>query len=383
MRRLLSGTRSGAVAGLCTACGLPLLARYDLDAARRRLVRDEVALRPGGVWRWRELLPAVESPVSLGEGGTPLLPVPRLGARLDLAEVWVKDESVNPTGSFKARGLAVAVSMARALGATRLAIPTAGNAGLALAAYAAAAGLAAEVFCPADTPLPMRAGMSQLGARVHLVDGLIHDCAARVRAGAAHGRWFDVSTLREPYRIEGKKTMGYEIAAQLDWSLPDVIIYPTGGGTGLIGLWKAFAELETLGWITARRPRLVSVQAAGCAPIVRAFAAGEDRARPWEGARTAAAGLRVPAAIGDFMILGALRASQGLALAVDDDELIAAARQGAALTGILFAPEGGAVLAAAARLRASGWLERDSRVVLFNTGTALSYADVLGVSPTD
>jgi len=207
------------------------------------------------------------------------------------------------------------------------------------------------------------------------VDGLIHDCAVQVRAGAAAGRWLDMSTLREPYRIEGKKTMGYEIAAQLEWSLPDVIIYPTGGGTGLIGLWKAFAELEELGWIDGRRPRLVSVQAAGCAPIVRAFAAGEDRARPWEGAQTRAAGLRVPAAIGDFLILRALRASEGTALAVDDQELMSAARQGAALTGVLVAPEGGAVLAAAARLRTSGWLERDARVVLFNTGTALSYPD--------
>jgi threonine synthase len=368
--------RADALINLCGACGKPLLARYDLAGAARTLTRESLRARPPSLWRYTELLPAQSQTaiIDLGEGWTPLIHARRLGDRIGCPATYVKDEALNPTGSFKARGMSVAVSRARELGAQALAVPSAGNAAGALSAYAAAAGLPAHVFMPADVPLAFRAECAALGAHVTLVDGLINDCAALVRAGAAQGRWFDLSTLREPYRIEGKKTMGYELAEQLGWRLPDVIIYPTGGGTGLIGMWKAFDELERLGLIDARRPRMVSVQAAGCAPIVRAFEAGQEHAPLWEGARTVADGLRVPVAIGDFLILRALRASGGIALAVDDNALLEHARLLGATTGIFAAPESGACLAAQTRLLRMGWIRPDETVVLFNTGAGLKHA---------
>jgi threonine synthase len=309
-----------------------------------------------------------------GVGWTPLARAGRLGAELGMSRLYIKDESLNPTGSFKARGLTVAVNRARELGATALAIPSAGNAAGAMAAYAAALGLPAHVFMPADVPLPFRAECAALGARVTLVDGLINDCGARVREGVAEHGWFDVSTLREPYRIEGKKTMGYELAEQFGWRLPDVVIYPTGGGTGLIGMWKAFDEMEAMGLIGPHRPRMVSVQAAGCAPIVRAFEEGAEHAPLWQGAHTVADGLRVPVAVGDFLMLRAIRASGGTAIAVEDAELLEQARRLGAATGIFAAPEGGACLAALVRLLERGLVGSDETVVLFNTGSGLKYA---------
>jgi threonine synthase len=330
--------------------------------------------RPGGFWRYRELLPVADSAnvVSLGEVTTPLIPIRQARAAAG-GQVLIKDESRLPTGSFKARGLALAVAMAKELGLEHLAMPTNGNAGAALAAYAARAGLACTVFCPADTPeINIRETAIQ-GARVHRVDGLINDCGARVAAGcAAHG-WFDLSTLKEPYRIEGKKTMGIELAEQLDWSLPDAIFYPTGGGTGLIGMWKAFDELEALGWIGPARPRMFAVQAAGCAPMVRAFAAGEAFAEPWQNAHTVAAGIRVPAAVGDFLILQAVRESGGAALAVTDDAILAARAAVAREEGLLLCPEGAATVAAWEQALDRGLLAADARVVLFNCATGLKY----------
>jgi len=361
---------------LCPACGKPLLARYDLRTAAATLTRAALATRRADMWRYREMLPVRDDAaiLCLGEGWTPLARAARLGQQIGCANTLIKDESLNPTGSFKARGLSAAVSRAYELGARELAIPSAGNAAGAMSAYAALAGLPAHVFMPADVPVAFRAECKALGARVTLVDGLINDCGVKVREGAAEYGWFDLSTLKEPYRIEGKKTMGYELAEQLGWSLPDVIIYPTGGGTGLIGMWKAFDELEALGLIGPARPRMVSVQSDGCAPIVRAFEAGVEHAPIWQGARTIADGLRVPAAIGDFLILRALRASGGTALAVSDAEMIAAADLIGATTGIFPAPEGGACLAAQRRLLASGWIGPDETVVLFNTGSGLKYA---------
>jgi threonine synthase len=361
---------------LCPACGKPLLARYDLQKAAETLTRDSLARRRADMWRYQEVLPVRGDGaiLSLGEGWTPLARAARLGQRIGCPNTYIKDESLNPTGSFKARGLAAAVSRACELGARELAIPSAGNAAGALSAYAALAGLPAHVFMPADVPAAFRAECKALGARVTLVDGLINDCGAKVREGAAEHGWFDVSTLKEPYRIEGKKTMGYELAEQLGWALPDVIVYPTGGGTGLIGMWKAFDELEALGLIGAARPRMVSVQSDGCAPIVQAFENGLDHAQLWQGARTIADGLRVPAAIGDFLILRALRESRGTALAVGDGEMIEAANLMGATTGIFPAPEGGACLAAQRRLLHSGWIAPDETVVLFNTGSGLKYA---------
>jgi threonine synthase len=364
-----------ALQNLCDHCGRPLLARYDLERAARTLTREAMASRAPNMWRYREVMPAASDPVSLGEGWTPLHEAPRLAADLGLDRLYVKDEGLNPTGSFKARGLSAAVTMARERGADRLVIPTAGNAGLALAAYGAAAGLRADVFCPADTPDAFLLTMKLLGARVHRVDGLIDACGARVREGAATEGWFDLSTLKEPYRLEGKKTMGYELVEQLDGGLPDVIIYPTGGGTGLVGMWKAFHEMEKLGWIGRSRPRMVSVQAEGCAPMVRAFHAGEKTARPWEDARTVASGLRVPGAVGDFLILESLRESGGTAVAVSDAEMLEGARALGAREGVLAAPEGGATLAALKSLLGSGKIGKEETVVLFNTGTALTYLD--------
>jgi threonine synthase len=353
-----------------------LLVRYDLEEAKTVFTRDILRGRESTMWRYAEVLPVQDPDLpnrTLGEGFTPLLPLKRLGQSLGLSNLYAKDEGVNPTGSFKARGLAVAVMRALELGAKAVAIPSAGNAGSAMAAYAARLGLPAYVFLPQDIPAPFLAEMQALGAEVTLVDGLITDCAAYVREGAAEGRWFDVSTLKEPYRIEGKKTMGYELAEQLDWQLPDVIVYPTGGGTGLVGMWKAFDEMEQLGWIGPRRPRMVSVQAAGCAPIVRAYQSGAETATPWENAATIADGLRVPAAIGDFLILRAIRASNGTALAVDDRAIVSALAELGRSEGLFCAPEAAATVAALRVLVDQGRIQPDERVVLFITGNGLKY----------
>jgi threonine synthase len=361
---------------LCKECGKPLLARYDLAKAARTLTREDLGSRVASLWRYEEVLPVQNdwAMLRLGEGSTPLHHTRRLGESIGCPGTYVKDEGLNVTASFKARGLCMAVSRAWELGAKELAIPSAGNAACAMSAYAAAAGLPAHVYMPADVPTLFQVECRELGARVTLVDGLINDCGVKVREGvAAHG-WFDVSTLREPYRIEGKKTMGYEVAEQLNWELPDVIIYPTGGGTGLVGMWKAFDEMEQMGLISSRRPRMVSVQSTGCAPIVRAFEQGVEFAELWQGARTVADGLRVPVAIGDFLILRAVRASGGTALAVPDAEMLHYARVMGSQTGIFPAPEGAACLAAQVHLLEQGWIKPEERVVLFNTGSGLKYA---------
>jgi threonine synthase len=359
---------------LCTACGKPLLAIVDLAKAGRTLTREALATREKSLWRYREVLPLpgdVE-PVSLGEGGTALFRASRFGGDLDL---WIKDESQNPTQSFKARGMSVAVSMAKYLGATKLAVPSAGNAGGALAAYAARAGLEAYIFMPRDTPRANIIECRELGAHVTLIDGLITDCGAEIAQRKADEGWFDMSTLKEPYRIEGKKTLGYELAEQCDWQLPDVILYPTGGGTGLIGVWKAFYEMETLGWIGKKRPRMFSVQASGCAPIVRAFEAGEKSAAEFPSAHTIAAGLRVPKAIGDFLILKILRESNGGAIAVDDEKMIRTTREVGSCEGLFVAPEAAACFAALKHLRSAGKIASGERVVIFNTGSGIKYLD--------
>lgn len=360
---------------LCEACGKPLLARYDLEAARATFPREALVGRPATLWRYAEMLP-VRDPayrLSLGEGYTPLLKTRHLGPSLGLEAVYLKEEGLNPTASFKARGLCMAVSRAAELGAQAVAIPTAGNAGSAMAAYAAQAGLPAYIFVPSDVPAPFLAEYRALGAEVTLVDGLIGDCARYVREGVAEGRWFDVSTLKEPYRVEGKKTMGYELAEQLGWRLPDVILYPTGGGTGIVGMWKAFDEMEQLGWIGPERPRMVSVQSAGCAPIVRAFEQGTRTAEPWQNAATIADGLRVPGAIGDFLILDAIRASGGTALAIPDEDIRAEMSALGRAEGIFTAPEAAATVAALRRMTAAGQIQPEERVVLFLTGNGLKY----------
>ena len=357
---------------LCRACQKPLSAIVDLDKARQTLTRENLANREKSLWRYREVLPLpgdVE-PVSLGEGGTPLLRAQRFDNDVDL---WIKDESLNPTQSFKARGMSVAVSMARYLGATKLAVPTAGNAGGALAAYAARAGLEAHIFMPRDTPRANIVECRELGAHVTLIDGLITDCAAEIAKQKGKKRWFDMSTLKEPYRVEGKKTLGYELAEELDWKLPDVVLYPTGGGTGLLGMWKAFDEMETLGWIGKKRPRMFAVQAAGCAPIVRASEAGETIAAEFPNAHTIASGLRVPKAIGDFLILKILRESSGGAIAVDDEEMIRVAREIGANEGLFICPEGAACFVALRLLRSAGKIASGERVVVFNTGSGIKY----------
>ena len=355
---------------------MPLLARYDLPAIRATSKREDLGGRGKSMWRYRELLPAAASAVvTLGEGFTPLLPARRLGEELGLTNLWIKDESANPTGSFKARGMAAAVTMARVLGARKLAAPSAGNAAGALAAYAAQAGMEAYIFMPRDVPPANRQECELTGARVNLIDGLITDCGRIVAERKAAEGWFDVSTLKEPYRVEGKKTLGYELAEQLNWELPDVIIYPTGGGTGLIGMWKAFDEMEQMGWIGSRRPRMVTVQATGCAPIVRAFEEGKRFADEFPNAATTASGLRVPKAIGDFLILDALRASGGTAVAVTDDELIEATREIGASEGIFCAPEGAACLPALKKLISAGNVKLTERVVLFNTGSGVKYME--------
>lgn len=351
--------------------GKPLLVRYDLDVVGAALSRETIAARPTDLWRWRELLPVrrTEDVVSLGEIETPLVPIARSGG----PNVWVKDEGRLPTGSFKARGLVMAVAMARELGVTKIAMPTNGNAGAALAAYCSRVGIETVVFCPEETPEVNVREIALQGARVYRVNGQIDECGAIVGRGAAEGLWFDFSTLKEPYRIEGKKTMGLELAAQLGWRLPKAIFYPTGGGTGLIGMWKAFAELEALGWIGAERPRMYAVQASGCAPIVRAWEAGEEFAERWEDAHTVAAGIRVPKAVGDFLILRAVRESGGKALAVGDPAIVRAVEDCARRDGLLLCPEGGATLAAYRQALLDGTVDEDEEVVLFNCATGLKY----------
>lgn len=370
---------AGQLQTVCPACGKVLFARYDLDRVARTLTKDAIARRSsGGMWRWRELLPVADDAniTTLGEGNTPLLPAPRLGATVGLPRLWVKEEGLNPTASFKARGLAAAVSKARELGARAIALPSAGNAASAAAAYAARAGLPCWVLMPVDTPSTNKVEVLRYGAHLILVRGLIDDCGRMLKAQASKRGWFDVSTLKEPYRAEGKKTMGLELAEQCNWELPDAVLYPTGGGTGIVGMWKAFDELERLGWIGPQRPKMISVQAAGCAPIVRAFAAGERSAARWDDAHTVASGLRVPAAIGDYLILDALRQSGGTALTVTDDELLAATDDLARLEGVYAAPEGAATVAALQKLTKSGFLTPADRVVLFNTGSGLKYQEL-------
>ena len=359
---------------LCRSCNKPLFARIDLAAAGRALTRETLRAREKSLWRYREVLPlpGEVEPVSLGEGGTPLLRAQKFA---DDVELWIKDESLNPTQSFKARGMSVAVSMAKYLGAMKLAVPSAGNAGGALAAYAARAGLEAHIFMPRDTPRANIIECREMGAHVTLINGLITDCGAEIARRKKDEGWFDVSTLKEPYRVEGKKTLGYELAEQLEWELPDVIFYPTGGGTGLIGIWKAFDEMETLGWIGRNRPRMFAVQAAGCAPIVRAFEAGEKTAAEFPDAHTIASGLRVPKAIGDFLMLKILRESNGGAIAIPDEEMIAAAREVGSNEGLFVCPEGGACFAALKLLRRTGKIASGERVVVFNTGSGIKYLE--------
>ena len=362
---------------VCAECGKPLLVRYDLKRIAKFLTRQALYARRSDLWRYREMLPVrrEDNIVTLGEGWTPLLPARRLGASLGMSHLIIKDESQNPTQSFKARGMSVAVSMARELGAKKLAVPSAGNAAGALAAYCARGGLGAYIFMPRDTPRANVIECEVAGAHVTLIDGLITDCGAEVARRKEAEGWFDVSTLKEPYRVEGKKTLGYEIAEQSEWILPDVIVYPTGGGTGLVGMWKAFDELQQLGWIGEKRPRMISVQAAGCAPIVRAFEAGTRFAEEFENAQTIASGLRVPKAIGDFLILDAIRESGGTAIAVTDEELMEGARELARTEGMFAAPEGGACVPALRKLLARGDVKPDESVVLFNTGSGIKYLD--------
>jgi threonine synthase len=368
-----------ALQTVSACCGKPLLARYDLARARREWERASLAQRPATMWRYHELLPArrESDSVSLGEGMTPLLACQRLGQALGFAgaRVLVKDEGQNPTGSFKARGMSAAVSRARALGVKALATPSAGNAAAAMAAYAARAGLSAVVFMPEDAPESAKVQVAASGANLYLVKGLINDAGAMVAALKEERGWFDVATLKEPYRAEGKKTMGFELAEQLGWRLPDAIIYPAGGGTGIVGMWKAFEELEALGWIGSKRPKMIIVQSEGCAPLVRAFYAGADTAEPWQDAQTLAGGLRVPAAIGDFLILRAVRESCGTALTVSDAEMLEAAKLLAATEGVFAGLEGAAPLAAYRHLLADGTLKPEDEVVLFNTGSGLLSLD--------
>src|SRR6266853_6042015 len=355
---------------VCPKDGGVLYARYDISAIRGDFRREKLAGRTATMWRYSEVLPYA-SPVSLGEGFTPML------ASREYPNVFIKDEGLNPTGSFKARGLSACVTMARHYGLKKLAIPSAGNAASALAAYAAAAGLEAHIFMPRDVPFANRVECASYGAQVTLVDGLISDCARLVAERKDKEGWFDVSTLKEPFRVEGKKTMGYEIAEQLNWKLPQGIIYPTGGGVGMIGMWKAFDEMEELGWIGSERPKMITVQAAGCAPIVKAWEAGKSASEMWVGAQTFAAGLRVPKAYGDYLILDILKKSQGTAVAATDEEILVAMRHWASVEGVFAAPEGAASLVAYQKLRASGFFRAEDTVVLFNTGTAYKYLDMI------
>jgi threonine synthase len=356
----------------------PLFARYDLDAVAKIMRREKLTERVPTMWRYTEVLPVENDQfqVSLGEGFTPLLQATTLGQKIGVPALYIKDEGLNPTGSFKARGMSAAISRAAELGAQAIAIPSAGNAGGATAAYAARAGLPAHIFMPKDVPQANYIECKVLGAHVELIDGLISDCGKIVASRKETEGWFDISTLKEPYRVEGKKTMGYELAEQFDWELPEVVIYPTGGGTGLIGMWKAFDEMEQMGWIGSERPRMISVQAAGCAPIVRAYHTGDEHAEPWTDAETIAAGLRVPAAVGDFLMLKAIRDSGGCALSVTDEELMASASKMAAAVGSFPAPEGAATLSALEKLIAQNLVNERDRVVLFNTGTGLKYIEL-------
>jgi threonine synthase len=361
---------------LCPICEKPLLARYDLDLLQKNLKKEELVKRENNIWRFRELLPVQERRymITLGEGCTPLIPAQNLVSLLGIQQIFIKDEGANPTGSFKARGLAVAVARARELGAAQLSIPSAGNAAGALSAYAAAAGLPAFVYLPRDVPQNFIAECQALGATIQLVDGLISDCGRISNEDAQKYGRFDLSTLKEPYRVEGKKTMGYELAEQFEWKLPEVIIYPAGGGTGIVGMWKAFEELEQLGWIDQKRPRLVAVQPEGCAPIVKAFKEGKSKAAFWENARTIADGLRVPAAVGDFIVLKILSDSQGKAVTVTDQEMIDGANLLGRTQGLFVSPESGATIAALQKLQDSGWLREKERIVLFNTGSGYKYS---------
>jgi threonine synthase len=364
-----------AVANLC-ACGGPLLVRYDFTVIRHRWRRRDVANGPPNMWRYAPVLPAADaSVVTLGEGWTPLVRTRRLGARIGAEQLWVKDEGLNPTASFKARGLSCAVSMCVELGIQKVAIPSAGNAASAMAAYAAAAGIEAHIFMPRDVPQSNYLECMAYGAHVTLVDGLISDCGRMVAELAPQEGWFDVSTLKEPYRIEGKKTMGYEVAEQMGWELPDAIFYPTGGGVGMIGMWKAFDEMEKLGWIGSRRPKMIAVQADGCQPVVRAYLENEPRSRFWEDAHTVAAGLRVPKPLGDFLVLNAVRESGGTAIAVSDEDMLEAGVRMASDEGIFAAPEGAACVDAAARLLRSHFLKSTDRIVIYNTGSGLKYPE--------
>jgi threonine synthase len=370
-----------------SAGGWPLLVRYDVERVRREWDRDLLAKAPRTMWRYTPLLPVrlPKNIVSLQEGFTPLHRLLRLGKRLECDSLWLKDEGVNPTGTFKARGISCAISMCRELGITKIAIPTAGNAGGALAAYAAAAGIEAYVFMPKDVPVANFIEAKAFGANVTLVDGLISDCAKLVTEGKAKQGWFDLSTLKEPYRIEGKKTMGFEAAEQFDWDLPDAIFYPTGGGVGMIGMWKAFEELEHLGWIGSKRPKMIAVQAEGCAPIVRAFEKNTEFSEFWHDASTIASGLRVPKALGDFLVLRAVRESGGTAIAVSDAEIMNSCEHLAAAEGLFVAPEGGACIAALKKLRESKFLHQNDRILIYNTGSGYKYVDVwsnyYGVAP--
>lgn len=353
--------------------GKPLLVKYDLDALAQAVSKEELASRPATLWRYREFLPVRKSEniVSLGEVHTPLIPVPRLQG--GNGTVWIKDEGRLPTGSFKARGLCMAVSMAKELGVTKVAMPTNGNAGAALAAYGTRAGMKSYIFCPDDTPEINVREIAAQGAQVWRVNGLINDCGKIVGQGKEQVGWFDFSTLKEPYRIEGKKTMGLELADQMGWQVPDVILYPTGGGTGLIGMWKAFNELKAMGWLKGKLPRMVAVQASGCAPMVKAYEAGEEHAELWQNAHTVAAGIRVPVAVGDFLILRAVRESNGFATAVDDELITAALDECSQKEGFLMCPEGAATYAAYKQELASGRISPDESAVLFNCATGLKY----------
>jgi threonine synthase len=367
--------KADRVQTFCHDCQSPLLARYDLAAAARSFNPDRVKARPHGIWRWAEILPVRKEKfrLTLGEGDARLLPAARLGSRLGLTHLYIKDESTNPTGSFKARGLAVAVARGLELKQREFVIPTAGNAGGALAFYAARAAVQAHIFMPKDAPVANQYEVRQAGADLHLVDGLINEAARQAGELARKKHWMDVSTFKEPYRVEGKKTMGFELAESFNWQLPDVIVYPTGGGTGLVGMWKAFAELESMGWIGSKRPRMVSVQADGCAPVVKAFKAGAERSELWQNAHTLAAGLRVPVVFADRLILACLHDSQGTALAVSDTEIVQAQKELAQMEGILVAPEGAATWAGLQHLLQAGWAQPDETIVLFNTGSGLKY----------
>jgi threonine synthase len=367
---------AGQVHNLCT-CGGPLLVRYDLGAAKQNWSRDALLNAPKSMWRYAPLLPVrtESSIVSLGEGMTPLIHTKRLGDRYGAKDLWVKDEGINPTGSFKARGLSCAISMCVELGIKKVAIPSAGNAASAMAAYAAAAEIEAHIFMPRDVPQSNFIECKAFGAHVTLVDGLISDCGKIVASRKDADGWFDVSTLKEPYRIEGKKTMGYEVAEQMGWELPDVVFYPAGGGVGMIGMWKAFEEMEALGWIGPKRPKMIAVQSAGCAPLVRAFEEGRTHGEFWEGAHTVASGLRVPKPLGDFLVLDAVRNSGGTAIAVSDAEMLDAGIDLATDEGIFAAPEGGACVAALQKLLTSGFLKPEQRMVLYNTGAGQKYLE--------